>query len=632
MTTGDRADARPGGGIDHVVGGLVNAVTDPRGPVNMGAGTQYYFEHAIFHAEEPAPPRSPRLIAEDILRDLARRFVAPRSFGRLRQRMREPGMLLLTGAPGTGRRTAALMLLHASGDGATRFRELPDDAGDSSTVRLDPDAIEAGERLLLDLSDEPGRLARLGSALVAYHSAVLGNGAYCVVVLPVHTDGLPQELAHLSARIERPDGRAVLRRHLEALGITSSDTDLDVAGLASHLESDPMRELARLASLVDETREAAEGRGTTREWIEQAVAALAVPLDAVAAQVSANPDGRFRALLLVAAMFERTPAEVVDHATDVLLTALEFPDADIHRLERPDLTESLRRIDARTDGEQRVRFATVTYGNAVRTHFWNSFPALRPTLRRWLDTALRTPLLRDHDRIVVLRRFSAQCLRTRHVDDLFWLVDQWTQDSRARNLIAAAATALADGLADEEHGATFRRRIYLWSCTYQLRPALALELVRLCAEAIAPTRPEQALVRLRHLTRNVDPVVSAAARDTLVDLAADDDRFLRRVLHRLADDLNQPRPRDTDLRLFAELTDLLLSAHQAGAGDAALDLLVEATGGRGALLGHLYVVTRDWARVDPARRRTAAELLRRSDRAQGLDLTAGATATEGAVR
>jgi len=210
-------------------------------------------------------------------------------------------------------------------------------------------------------------------------------------------------------------------------------------------------------------------------------------------------------------------------------------------LARPDLAENLHRIGASTDSERRVRLKTVTYGSAVRTYAWNCFPALRNDLRRWLDSALRMEIVSHRDRTTVLQRFSTQCLRTGHAEDLFWLITQWGQDTstRALSLVTAASDVLEQGLSDERYSALFLRRIRLWSMARVLPPHLALGLVRLCAEAIAPTRPEQALVRLRHLTRNNDQTVSAAARTTLIVLATEDDQFLRRVVHRLADDLRQ---------------------------------------------------------------------------------------------
>jgi hypothetical protein len=660
--------------VAYLLGESVNAVSGTTGPVNAGSGSQYNVQNAVFAGLEfwSRPRRSHRMIAEDVLNELARRFAEPPGFDGLRQRLRVPGTVLITGEPGTGRRTTAMMVLHGCGD-AGRFRELPDHADEAQPV-LDPETVEPGDRLLLDMSGGLAeRFAQLRDQLIDHHSVVVRTGAYLVIVLPAGADHqIPGELRHLVCTIQRPDGAEVLRRHLLADGVSEPFAgELDVPGLAVHLRSDPMRELAKLARLVVETRTAAESRGSVLDWLGDAVAAMSVPLQEVAAQVRDNPDGRFRALLLASAMFEKVPAEVVYHAVDLLLRSVGFPADETHRLERADLMESLDRIGACTDREQRVRLRTVTYGSATRIHFWNSFPGLRADLRSWLNEALRLAMRQD-DRVAVLRRYSAECLRTEHAEDLFWLVDRWAQDLSAARPLSAASEVLADGLTDERYGAMFRRRIYEWSINRRLPRSLALHLVRLCAEAIAPTRPEQALVRLRHLTRNVDDLVSTAARDTMAMLAAEDGHFLRRVLHRLAEDLRRPDPWPTDIELFAMVTEptrlligtrapltdrwfrglvveawrgLMVCPHerwsatarrwlQATAGSTVpLEVLVLAAGGRSDLNAKLYVVARDWAAGEASRRRTAAELLRRCDLAQGLNLRGerSKSATEGAV-
>lgn len=671
MTT----DSAQLGGIAHIEAGRVHAVTDPHGPVNMGAGTQFYIHAATFAAAEVTPTRSPRLIVEEMLLATSRRFVAPPQFDQLRQRLHSPATVLLAGANGSGRHTAALMLLHSCGGGDHPFRELSSDPDELSTALPDLRDAEPGERILFDLSRGPDALL---SRLADYYYAAARNNVYFVVILPEQFDhALPMGLRHLVGRIQRPDGRTVLHRHLTAVGIAEPVADLDIPELAAHLTSDPMRELARLAGLIEETRAAAGATGTLGDWAEKAVSALSAPLDEVAKQFQQHPDGHSRALLLAAAMFEHAPAEVVFHATDALLTTLAFAPDPTHHLEQPGLAECLNRLDVDTTAGQRVRFRTVNYGGAVLSHFWLNFPALRPQLCQWLNTALRTDQVSDHLRATVLRRFSTHCLRSGHPEDLFWLVERWTQDGpgQTRALAASASRVLADGLVDERHGSVFRQQVYRWSTTRSLPRTLSLELVRLCAEAIAPTLPDRALVRLRHLTRNVDTSVSDAARATLVTMCREDDRALRQVLHQLAED--QSRLWEIDFELFAALADpgplsttagrrqRLLSQpdiripltsgwrnvmanrpHEQWAplaqqwlrnhqpGNDTLAVLVEAAGGRSDLQARLYVVARDCAQLDPQHRHTAAELLRRSDQANGLDLTdtRPTPATQGVTR
>ncbi|MEV0680614.1 hypothetical protein AB0I60_29275 [Actinosynnema sp. NPDC050436] len=646
------------GGIESVFGESVQAVTDPTGPTNLG-GTQFNINSALIATavEARSVRRSPRVVAEDRLRSMEERFVAPPNFGPLRTALHRPGAVLLSGAPGTGRRTAAMMLLHSSGDGTARFRELPDEDSERSEKQLallDPDAVEAGERLLLDLTAEAEWVVRtIRRDLGGYLAAVGKRGAYAVVVLSMRTVGLlPGDLGESVVEIGRPDARAVLQRHLRALDVDGPV--VDVPDLAQHLDADPMSELARLARLVRDTKAAAGGRGSLREWLTDAVSAMSLRVDEVARKVRENPDGRFRALLLATACFEQSRVEVVHHATESLLRVVDYPEDEAHPWDRPDLAESLGRIDARTDGERRVRFGSVTYGQAVRTHFWDSLPGQRSRLRTWLEIALPHESVPHRDRVRVLRRFSAECLRVNQPDHLFWLVERWNAHERASELVPATAPVLLDGVTNPRHGAVFRKQVYNWACSRSLTGPLAGELVRLSAEAIAPTRPDQALVRLRHLSHN--PVVQEYARNTLVGLSDEDPRFLRRVLHRAVQDVVLPRPREGDLLLFTALADperllkaprplladdfvraqVVEGAHRVMAArphewwapwvrrwlaahdparDVVLDLLVDATGNRSDLEARLVAVARAWALIDPAHRAVAAELLRRIDRA-----------------
>ncbi|HEY0639624.1 MAG TPA: hypothetical protein VGD67_18405 [Pseudonocardiaceae bacterium] len=647
------------GGVRRISGRRVTAVTGTYGHVSTG-GTQVNIETATLVLGDTAGTTvgSPRRVADAMLLDLARRYVEPPGFAGASRRLAQDRAVFLVGEPGVGRRTAGMMLLHQVGAAGAAFRELPDEVRDESV--LTPEAVVAGERLLLDLTDGTLRLTALRQHFLRYHEAVTAVGALWVTVLP--DDGLhqlPEELRPLVVRVGRPDGREVLRRHLAALGLIVPTDDpgddvagaLDVPGLRSHVGTDPMRELARLAYLVEETREAAEGAGSLRDWVEQTVAALSAPPNQVAEQLADLTDGATRALLFAAAMFERAPGRMVQRAADLLLEFVSFPDDALHRLERPDLLESLRRIDARLDGERRVRFGTVTYGAAVRSHYWDGFPWLASSVPAWLDRLLAAEDLDQQDRRQVLLRFAGQCARTGRTDDLFGLIRDWGTGARPF-LLDVAEGLLRDWLLDEEHGRLVRRQLREWAMRSQLPAPLALRLVRLCGTAVAPTHPDQAVVRLRHLLRNRNAEVAAAAREMLVALASQDQHFLWRVLDRLATTSAHRALHAADVGLFAAvatpalltgpprmptavrssvadcwhglLTDLphqewealavpwfeAHAAHPDGATEDLLAVLVEAAGGRPDRLAELFLSSRTWAGDVPARRPTRATVRR----------------------
>lgn len=220
------------------------------------------------------------------------------------------------------------------------------------------------------------------------------------------------------------------------------------------------------------------------------------------------------------------------------------------------------------------------------------------------------------------------------------------------DLLDSAGAALTRGLLHERYGAWFRRRIYAWSYNRHLPPGLARLLIGICDGVIAPLRPGQALVRLRHFAHHADEDVAGEARATLARLA-EDGLFARRMLARVHADLVGGRPRAIDFDLFTDVADpSRLTAPGAGAhprgterhvhqlladcwaswlenqpyerfataasprGAPLLDVLAAATNGRPRSHAVLYAAARDWvaqASTPPERRvrqRTAAVLQR----------------------
>lgn len=645
----------PGGGIGSVRGNHNISVTDPRGSVFVMERAEFYLRSAAADGD-PGTGWSPRLVPEDILTSLAKRFVLPPGYGDLLARLRNPGTVIVSGAPGCGRRTAALMVLKDSGEGATRFRELPDDDVEDRFV-LDDGVIESGERLLLDLSTETKPISqRVLANLRAYRAAVADRQAYLAVVLPLEQQQVSAELGTEAMIIRRPDGAQVFRSHLAVFGIEVTGHELRADAVLGHLTRDPMRDIAALAERIRRARGVAAGQGGWPAWLTTALETDTY-VDDVAQFVRENPDGRVRALLLAAATFEHASPEVVASSAAKFLQIAKYPPHEGHRLDLPDLAESLGMVRAAIDGG-RVRFDSVAYADAVRTHFWRTFPDLRDELRQWLDKAVRSTMVGATDRSLAVLRYTDQCLRTEHPEDLCTLVEQWARHSPSTldKMLDVAGAALTRGLLNERHGWWFRRHVYSWATNRQLWPSLATLLVGLCERVIVPAQPQQGLVRLRHLTRHTRAEVVAESRAALVRLCRDG-RFARRMLTRVHDDLTGDRPRDVDYQLFADVADPVrltgaepfprvtepvvrdmlvdgwaawlatrpyadtavavtrwLDAHAEQPGrNALLEILAAATRGSSARCAVLYATSRDWVATAtpdqrPARLRTAALL------------------------
>ncbi|MGW5052745.1 hypothetical protein [Actinokineospora sp. NPDC004072] len=631
------------GGIGSVSGNRVFAITDPQASVMV-------VERADFTINAPATPHVRRLVPNDIIDTLLKVFVPPRGYGQIADHLRKRRTVIVTGAPGTGRRSAALMALVESSDAGSGFRELPDDESDG-VLRFDPEVIEPGERLVLDFSADARALTpQVCAQLRAYRAEVAERGAYLAIVLPAtagHT-----EIQAPVVEIGRPDGAEVLRRHLAALGVPDAPAD---QRLAPHCAGDPMRELAALADRIARARADLDGGGTWEQWLTPALNGAQAQAGAVAAAVRKHRGGRTRALLLAAAVFEQATPEVVALASARLLDLVDYPPDEEHRLDKPDLAQALHELDADIAG-RRVRFATLTYAEAVRTHFWTAFPELRPKLRRWIGQFLRDGRMPAEDRVAAALRFTEQCLATDHPEDVKEVVDGWTAAGAGEPLLAAAGAALSRGLLDDRHDRWFRGQVYDWSRQAALPPALAGLLIELCVDTIAPVRPGQALVRLRHLAKHQDAGVAAEARAAIARLAEQDGYFARRLLHRVHHDLSGWHPQPVDHALFAVVADpallfgaggrarlriteprtrrLLteawavaltagsaplitswLDAHAAAPErDALIDCLADAARGTPAAVALLYATARDWHAAAPTpddarnRLRTAAQL------------------------
>ncbi|WP_420079726.1 hypothetical protein ACN6AT_13940 [Streptomyces sp. JL4002] len=123
-------------------------VTDARGPVNTGPGDQY----VIYAATDRLIRRraeSLRISRDDRLH-LADRFVPPARYRIAADLLEEPGsVVLVNGRPGSGRRAAAIMLLHRFGEDrnvdeeGVRVEELPV-TGKDRDAGSDEDEVSPG--------------------------------------------------------------------------------------------------------------------------------------------------------------------------------------------------------------------------------------------------------------------------------------------------------------------------------------------------------------------------------------------------------------------------------------------------------------------------------------------------------
>ncbi|MFH8473983.1 hypothetical protein [Streptomyces sp. NPDC018000] len=463
-------------------------------------------------------------------------LVAPAGMGEARHKLADTGTVILDGTPGSGRTSTARVLLHEYHQDTGVFHELLPDEEEELPLR-DRELVGAGDRLLLDLSAaDPHRWPAAQSDLSALRKAVHDQHAHLVVVMP-HGSTLDSDLQFCRVAIERPEPARVFRRHLRVYGVPyeqymqaeSVPTAKEFLG-----EQRPMREIATFADLVRRAREAARAGTGFAEWCATAHRARDDRRKEIATLVAELREGPQRALLITLAMLHGAHADVIHEAAQLLLKTVKYPLDELPLIQRKDLAQQLEEISAGTGPGGHARFMELDYDTAVRAHFWDHMPDLRRHLGTWTvrSVDLTGPHITQELRDGLVARLAAQYLRTGHEDGLASLAEDWSATTPSRGQLEAAVHALTCGLNDPAHGGSFRRRIYQWCATKQLKGEFAQVLVQVCADVIASSHPDQAMLRLYYLARRERD--STRALDALCELVATSSRLRRRLLDRLA--------------------------------------------------------------------------------------------------
>ncbi|MFE2378273.1 hypothetical protein [Streptomyces sp. NPDC059398] len=519
------------------------------GSVHAGSGPQtnnYYTGPPPKETTE----RSPRKVAEDELRWLLRHFVPPEGFHEASDVLEQHRMVLLGGRPGSGRGTAARILLRGM-SGPAPIQELPlEQEEEDSRCLLDPEVVAQDDRLLLDLSAADDRLwAAVQTELSPFRQAVRDRSAGLVIILPARLsgsdDGLTPVLGHLRRTISRTPGMEmdIVRHHLRSSGLDPTKTDSAPVTVTDYLTRAPS--LSRVAGFAQLLCEAAGRGGQFTDWCEQALVGAGRTPEQAARQFGTLRKGADRALLVTTAMLHGARADAVHRATEMLLGG-ELPDSVRTLLRRRALSERLAGIEAEITAGNRVRFTGVGLDGAVRTHIWRDFPDLREPLRIWAGEAVTLPELTDTDRDRLVDRLAEQCLVTQRPDDLLDLTKQWSAGARSDGpALRAAAHALRHGLRSVPYGGRFRHHIYALSTSGSIGAPLRHVLINVCAADMSVSHPYAALVRLHHLARREG--TGSEGREALWKLVRENHHLLRRMLDRLA---SSPWPVDPDIFLF----------------------------------------------------------------------------------
>ncbi|MEV0055984.1 hypothetical protein AB0H34_36515 [Saccharopolyspora shandongensis] len=635
------------------------------GSGDLNVNPVYY----TIHESVQQQARGPRLTLKGDLRWLKSRFEPPQNFGAARDMLRQSRTVVLTGPQGSGRRTAAKMLLNELADDHTPFTVLDDEAR-TQNPGLDKLKVQPGHLFVLDLSDSGEDVFHARHRdLLSFRTILQQRNGYIAVVVPdSRKHQLDSDLAQFEARIDRPRGASVLRWHLEQESIFPSDQQLASEELARSLSA-PMSEIAHLAQVVVQARDTNPG-GDVSTWLSEAVSARIDRSNEVAQQLSKVHGGRQRTVLLAAAMCRGASSDAVFFASHRLVSALSLDGREQPRMEQEGYRTQLGDLSIDVAPNNRIEFSLRSYDRALREHFWDNYPDLREPFCRWVDDIIRIEQFTRRDRENLVDRFVEQALRTNSPGHVRWLIDRWVfprQNGASNPLRDYGVLALLTGLRNERHGYFFRRLVYEWSRRNDLPHDVGQILVDVCAEVIAPTYPEQALVRLHHRARREDGTGNPTAYQALVELTSRDPILLRLLLDRITTDLaNQQQHWPVDHFLFLAIADPLRLADpsmrsqplaadhtirsQLGscwretmlarpdlvvqrvchwfdvAGrtaphDVLLGILVDAASQHLHLLGSLHVLARDWSRTASGRADVFVRLSQLIDMAQGLHST-----------
>ena len=620
----------------------------------------------LFRRTTAPPPMNP----EELSR-LRHSFVPPERYDRAWDELRDSYTVVITGEHGSGRRSAAMMLLSQV---AESRHDLTVDAG-SEEDQIDVGSVGEGDGLLLDLSAQPPeQVGRLLSRWSSFRAEVTAKRCFFVIVVPKNVAHvLSNDLREHLVTIGRPDARAVFARHLGKHRVEHDQSDLNSPDLVAWLQRAAMAKVNALARAV---RDEEEGGGSFGERLERAFEAFRTHPTQVTTWLAENPENEHQALMLSAAMLEGAPTDAVFTATDDLLDIVESSE-DRNSLGRKGISGRLEACGLSVDDSGRVLFGSADFADRVRTYFWKEHPGLRRRLCEWIGRIVPSPALDAESSNYVAVRFAEQALAVGRPDDLPKLVVKWVDGdgSPSPSLLRSSSMLMRAGLLDERFGSSFRRKVYdwVWPSKSPLSSAFDVVLIDLCEQVIAPARPDEALVRLRHLARRKNKHVAEEAAERLNALAGDP-LFFRRALNKLAHELRKKDELpDVQLFLRVAVADRVVARggglpvvadgavrgqlvigwrsamgrdvsvweasargwldraiHDSVHGPQLLDVLVEAGGSSADALGRLLGLARRWAReasgeVRRHRSRLVADLRGRIDTSQHLEFltTAG---------
>lgn len=544
-----RNDARdvegPVAQVGSVAGSFTSSPVSNSHGVNIGPGPQTNYWYSSAPERKGASPR--KQWADD-LRELDRCFVHPAGFEAAAAKLHDHRTVYLKGARGSGRTTAAKILLKRVRPDVETIHELVvQGKEDEAESPLDPELIDNGGLIWADLRETGGwSWDEIRHWLPGVRHTMLERSAYLVAVLPDEAKDYEDEISSYFAEIRQPPLAEVLLSHLGAARIPLGE----VSGIAFVADQRPLREVPEYVSHIKAVKaEAPEaGLGT---WCETAYKRLSGRDEEVRELVRKQDKGPQRALMLAAAMLPNAHADLIEEGARRLLELTGQPECDLPPLERRPLDNRLCEITAERDPSGHIAFRETGRDAVIRSYFWAHMAELRETVREWVTATVQLENLLVTEQDALVGNLVDLCLADRYQHFLLKVVADWTHSGTSGREWDAAALTLHRGLRSDQASRMFRRQIYTWARDESISIPRARLLIAACRDDMAVRYPDAALIRLLHLARRRPGL---GAEEAVTEMAREDRYLLRLALDRLAGSRHSTA-RSSESRIFLGLAD-----------------------------------------------------------------------------